>query len=309
MSVPAASLLAAAAVAVLLAPGPGTLRVRAVSAGEDRRPDVGCPPPVGPWRREAILGGTDGVRGQRARPLMGAVAAAGAALALGFGPVAAGLAAAGVAVAARWWRRRELARERERERSRAMQACSALAGELRAGRSAAQSLEVAAGLACGPSRTALLAAAAAAGMGGDVAGALRPALHTGGCVAGGQRRDVGAGTAVPEVLRALAACWSVCASSGSGLAVAVERLEQGLRADQEQRRAVQAELAGPRATAGVLAILPLAGLALAGVLGADPLHVLFETPVGLVCLLIGLGLDGLGVLWTGRMVARAGGTG
>ena len=80
-----------------------------------------------------------------------------------------------------------------------------------------------------------------------------------------------------------------------------------LRAEQAQRRAVQAELAGPRATAGMLAILPLAGLVLAAGLGADPLHVLLETPVGWVCLVAGLGLDGLGLLWTGRLVTRAGG--
>jgi len=174
-----------------------------------------------------------------------------------------------------------------------VEACAALAGELRAGRSPAQALDVAAGLAVGPSRTALSAAAAAAGMGGDVAGALRV--------------TAGTATAVPEVLRALAACWTVCASSGSGLAAAVERLEQGLRAEQAQRRAVEAELAGPRATAGMLAVLPLAGLVLAAGLGADPLHVLLETPVGWVCLLAGLGLDGLGLLWTGRLVTRAGG--
>ena len=114
---------------------------------------------------------------------------------------------------------------------------------------------------------------------------------------------------MPEVLRALAACWTVCAASGSGLATAVEQLGEGLRADQERRRAVEAELAGPRATAGLLAVLPVAGLLLATGLGADPAGVLLHTPLGLACLTGGLLLDGLGLLWTGRMVARAGGTG
>jgi len=112
---------------------------------------------------------------------------------------------------------------------------------------------------------------------------------------------------VPEVLRALAACWTVCAGSGSGLAVAVERLEEGLRAEQAQRRAVDGELAGPRATAGLLAVLPAGGVLLAVGLGADPLSVLFTTPLGLTCLAVGLGLDALGLWWTGRLVAGAGG--
>jgi len=112
---------------------------------------------------------------------------------------------------------------------------------------------------------------------------------------------------VPEVLRALAACWTVCAGSGSGLAAAVERLEQGLRTEQAQRRAVQAELAGPRATAGMLAVLPAVGLVLAAGLGADPIHVLLHTPLGLTCLVLGLALDVVGLAWTGRFVARAGG--
>jgi tight adherence protein B len=112
---------------------------------------------------------------------------------------------------------------------------------------------------------------------------------------------------VPEVLRALAACWTVCAGSGSGLAAAVERLEEGLRAEQSQRRAVDAELAGPRATAGLLAVLPAGGLLLAAGLGADPLSVLLTTPVGLLCLTAGLALDAVGLWWTGRLVAAAGG--
>ena len=290
-----ASLLAAASVAVLLTPGAGALRVGTVLRG--RGHPLGEEPrwTARPWLQPLALRGNLLAPGSLRAGVGRSIAAAAAALVCGAGPVVGALAAVGAACAAWWWARRARTRERQRERARAVEACAALAGELRAGRSPAQALEVAAGLAVGASRTALSTAAAAAGLGGDVAGALRPVAGT--------------ATAVPEVLRALAACWTVCASSGGGLAAAVERLEQGLRADQAQRQAVQAELAGPRATAGMLAVLPLAGLVLAAGLGADPLHVLLETPVGLVCLVAGLGLDGLGLLWTDRLVARAGGTG
>lgn len=174
------------------------------------------------------------------------------------------------------------------ERRRALEAMAVLAADLRAGRSPADGLAAAAETACGGTAVALAAAAAAARVAGDVPGALT--------VDGG---------AVPEVLRALAACWSVTAVSGSGLAVGVERLAEGLRAAAAQRRAVEAELAGPRATAGLLAVLPVAGIGLATALGADPVHVLLHTPGGLACLGAGLGLDLLGVLWTRRLVRRA----
>lgn len=208
------------------------------------------------------------------------------------GPVVALLALLAALVLARWSRSRAAVRAAARERARAVEACAALAAELRSGREPADALAAAALVATGPSQPALTAAAAAARLGGDVPAALTSAPDS----------------AVGAVLRALAACWTVCASSGSGLAAAVERLEEGLRAEQAQQRAVDAELAGPRATAGLLAVLPAAGLLMAAGLGADPLHVLLGTPLGLVCLVIGLGLEGLGLLWTGRLVRRAGAT-
>ncbi len=355
------ALLAGGAVAVLLSPGPGARRVRVVvhPAGTARRglsvpglsltgqAPTGRAPTGGALAGQALAGSPEGMSpagmwpaGRWPARVLGLapgvaapLLAAAAALVAGAGPVVAALAAAGTGAVTRWWSGRIASAQREQERTRAVEACGALAAELRAGRSPAQALAVAAARGTGASGRALASAAAAAELGGDVAAALlsacgRPA-HDG---AGEQRRTKIRGTenraagsrtfstraldssghvaptAVAPVLRALAACWTVCAGTGSGLAAAVERLEEGLRADAGQRRALQAELAGPRATAGMLAALPLAGLLLAAGLGADPLHVLLETPVGLVCLVAGLGLDAVGLLWTGRLVARAGGT-
>ncbi len=281
-----AAVLAAAAVGCLLGlPGPGRLRldaVRVVQAGQQSsfgqppgRPSFGQP---GFWVPASLT----------------ATAAA-----LLVGPVVALLVSLGAVALRRQAGVRRRNSARRTERRRAVEACATLASELRAGRSPAAALSVAAELAAGPSRDALQAAAAAARLGGDVAGAL---LITDAAWSGPT-------TAVPEVLRALAACWTVCAASGSGLAAAVDRLEEGLRADQDARHAVEAELAGPRATAGLLAVLPLVGLLLATGLGADPAHVLLRTPLGLGCLAGGLILDGLGLWWTGRLVVRAGGNG
>jgi tight adherence protein B len=271
MSVLLAAGLAGGAAALLVAlPRPGDLRFQDLRTPDRRAGPV-------PVRRG----------GSTYAPLLLALP-----VGLALGPVAGVLVVLGLLLAVRLRRARGRRRAAAVERGAAVEACGALAAELRSGRTAAEALAAAAGVAAGPSRQALAGAAAAAAMGGDVPSALTA------------RPDSDVATA----LRSLAACWTVCASSGSGLAAAVERLEEGLRAEQATRRAVDAELAGPRATAGLLAVLPAAGLLMAAGLGADPLHVLLGTPLGLVCLVLGLGLDGLGVLWTSRLVARAGGT-
>jgi tight adherence protein B len=183
-------------------------------------------------------------------------------------------------------------RREQDERARAVEACAVLASELRAGRAPHVALLAAAEVASGPTADALAAGAATAAVGGDVG----PVLT---------RVD---GSAAPELLRGLGACWSVCAGTGSGLASAVERLEEAQRDVQARRRAVRAELAGPRATARLLAGLPLLGIALASALGAAPLQVLLHTTVGRVCLVLGTALDALGVLWTRRTARRAEGS-
>jgi tight adherence protein B len=87
----------------------------------------------------------------------------------------------------------------------------------------------------------------------------------------------------------------------------VDRLEDGLRAEQECRDEVESELAGPRSTALMLAVLPGFGLFLGAGLGAHPVHVLLHTPLGGGCLLVGVLLDLAGVWWTGRIVRAAAG--
>ena len=268
-------LCAAAVLVVGVVPRPVHLRLHSVV------------PPGG-----AGAGGTAGQeRSARPGASAGLLGAAGATIGLLLGgPVLAVLALGAVVVARRWTKGRARASAQAHERARAAEVCATLAAELRAGRSPAEALAVAAGLAAGPSQEALRSGAAAARLGGDVPAALLTAT------------DI---TAVPELLKGLAACWQVCSRAGGGLAAGVERLGEGLRARQEQDLAVDAALSGPKATAALLAVLPVAGVALAAGLGARPLHVLLHTPLGAVCLLIGCALDALGVWFTGRLVAAA----
>ncbi|MFD0777121.1 type II secretion system F family protein, partial [Streptomonospora algeriensis] len=102
----------------------------------------------------------------------------------------------------------------------------------------------------------------------------------------------------------LAACWSVVADTGAGLADIVDRLSASLASAEALRRELGAQIAGPRATAVLLSVLPVLGLGMATALGGSPLAFLFTTPAGLVCLAAGLVLDAAGLFWTHRMVRR-----
>jgi tight adherence protein B len=91
---------------------------------------------------------------------------------------------------------------------------------------------------------------------------------------------------------------------GAGLAAGCDRVGAACAADLRAEREITAALAGPRASALVLAGLPVAGLLLAAGLGADPLE-FFLTVAGAATLVAGVTLDVLGVLWTRRLAAQA----
>ncbi|WP_188283364.1 type II secretion system F family protein, partial [Streptomyces sp. CBMA29] len=113
---------------------------------------------------------------------------------------------------------------------------------------------------------------------------------------------LGAGT---HGLAAVAACWQVAVDGGAGLAAALDRVAAALRADADQRDDLRAQLAGPRSTAVLLALLPLFGVVLGAGLGADPSAVLLHTPAGLLCLVTGGCLEWAGLAWTARIIRAA----
>jgi tight adherence protein B len=169
---------------------------------------------------------------------------------------------------------------RSSEQARVIEAIAALAAELRAGQPPGSALQNAAG-----SPPVWPSALAALRLDGDVPEALRvDAVHH-------------------PVLRSLAACWEVGSASGTGLAAAVNRLAEAGRAAEEVRGELEVQLAGPRATARTLATLPLIGLLLGILMGADPVSWLLGSTLGLACLASGVALTGLGILWTGRIAA------
>ncbi|EDY42992.2 type II secretion system F family protein [Streptomyces sp. SPB074] len=185
-------------------------------------------------------------------------------------------------------RARAVARARAARADAVVVLCGLLAGEVRAGNRPAEALAHAVS-ACGELGHGRADILAAARFGGDVPAALRVAA-----------REPGA-----EGLVGLAACWRVALDRGAGLAVGLERLERALLADRDQRADLRAQLSGARATAALLAALPLLGLLLGSAVGAAPLNVLFGSVPGFVCLVLGSALEAAGVWWCLWLVRQA----
>ncbi len=145
-------------------------------------------------------------------------------------------------------------------------------------------------------------ASRAAALGRPAAAAIQDAC-TAGRDSGGSRRP--ATTAQAGVWSSVAACIETAEASGSPLAGVLDRVAAQLEADADAAAARAVALAGPRATAQVLSVLPLAGLGLGMLMGADPLGVLLSTPLGSLCLAVGGALTVAGRSWSARLVRSA----
>jgi tight adherence protein B len=167
-----------------------------------------------------------------------------------------------------------------------LEVCDLLAAELAAGRPSGAALAAAA-----ERWPPLLAAVEAVRLGADVPDALRRLA----------REHRGAAD-----LHRVAGAWQVAHRSGHGLSSALERTADGLRAARRTRRLVDSELASARATARLVACLPLVVLLMGSGAGSDPWSFLLSTTVGWLCLCSGLGLIALGLGWIERLAERAG---
>ena len=105
--------------------------------------------------------------------------------------------------------------------------------------------------------------------------------------------------------RGLAAAWSVATDAGAPLAAALRDYARSLRALADAARDAQVALAGPRATARVVLVLPFVGLVFGALLGFGTLEVLFGSPIGWTLLVVGVGLIVVARAWNRRLVASA----
>jgi tight adherence protein B len=130
------------------------------------------------------------------------------------------------------------------------------------------------------------------------------AAHFGEAVESGLRQDARDNPKLAQQLRQLAACWSVGVAHGSGLASSIDRLSLSVQAQFELRDVLSSELAAPRATSRMLSLLPVVGITLGYLLGADPIGWFFGSPIGASVLAAAAGLTGIGVVWSRRIVGR-----
>lgn len=216
------------------------------------------------------------------RPVLAAVLVAGAA-ALVTTPLVAVLAgaAAGAGVRVRA-ARREAARSDAALRGLA-DGLGALAAELRSGRSS-EAAAAAAQHACGATGTGRLLASAV-----RVPGAPVPAVP-------GELGDA---------LERITAATRLSARTGCSLAAVATAVEEDLRARARDRAELRTATAGPRASAAVLAGLPLLGLLMGSGVGADPWGVLTTTGAGQALLVGGAALEAAGLAWSHRLLQRA----
>jgi tight adherence protein B len=247
------------------------------------------------WRRAARLGRSARPRILRLpatdelpAPLVLAIAVAGVAAVLSTALVAL-LAGILALVGARSWAGARRERAEEGWLAGLEEGLGALAAELRSGRALEPATDAAVD-ACGTQESGrVLARAVRSPEPGS-----RPPGAPGG-------RD----DAVSSAGDRLSAAVLLSTRTGCSLADVVAAVDEDLRARRRHRQELRSAVAAPRASAALLAGLPLLGLAMGSGIGADPWRVLTATGTGQVLLVTGVALELAGLAWSRRLAERA----
>lgn len=124
--------------------------------------------------------------------------------------------------------------------------------------------------------------------------------------AGGDlRRAAGERLRRTDMVASLSTALAVCERTGAPTTVMLQHLAEALRDLHDAAQARRSAFAGPRSTARILLVLPLAGLGLGMLLGGDPLRLLLTSAAGNLLGLTGLLLTGCGWWWMRRLIHRA----
>lgn len=187
-------------------------------------------------------------------------------------------------------RNRAVARRRERgaEATELQAALDVLIGELRVGAHPVAAMRAAAQESTGRTATSLHAVTARALLGADVAEGLR--------AEGGR-------SLLPGYWERLGVCWRLAQAQGLAVAALMQAAQCDVVERERFRGRVEAGLAGARATAAILAGLPVLGVLLGHAIGADPLGFLLSGGAGGWLLVIGTTFVCAGLRWSDRIMA------
>lgn len=187
------------------------------------------------------------------------------------------------------YRRRRRGRLSAREGQTLEAALDVLVGELRVGSHPVRAFGVAADETAGAVAASLRAVAARARLGADVAAGLRASARSSG---------------LPAQWDRLAVCWQLASEYGLAIAALMRAAQRDIAERQRFSARVSSTMAGARATATILAGLPLLGALLGQLIGARPLSFLLGGHAGGWVLVAGSMLACGGLLWSDRITDR-----
>lgn len=185
-------------------------------------------------------------------------------------------------------RRAGVRRRRAAEAAALQAALDVIAGELRAGAHPVTAFETAATEVSAGVDPVLRAVAARARLGVDVSVGLHSAAVE---------------SAIPSYWSRLAVCWEMAHRHGLAIALLMRTAHRDLVERDRFESRVSAGMAGARTTAAVLAALPVLGIGLGQLVGADPVRFLLSDGLGGWLLAVGAVLSCSGLLWSDRITA------
>lgn len=250
-------------------------------------------------RVRSLYGVTDRTRSWRSqlgsRPAVVAVPTALAVLVgvLSIGPVTTLVLLAFAGTVAWRWRERSGAKARITAMAAVADALGGLVAELRGGAHPAAAVDsAAADLSSHHARAAaeLRAIGAAARLGCDTTTEIRT-------------RD--SADPVSAAVARIARGWALAYRHGLPLADVLDAVQRDLESSARFAARLRAMMAGPRASAAVLAVLPALGIALGEAMGARPIAVLTTSAGGQSLLMLGAALVFAGTAWCARLTSQA----
>lgn len=188
----------------------------------------------------------------------------------------------------RYRRRRRIQRALDEGRTLET-ALDVLVGELRVGSHPVRAFCVAADETVGAVAVSLRAVAARARLGADVTAGLRAAARS---------------SALPAHWDRLAVCWQLASDHGMAIGTLMRAAQRDIAERQRFSARVSSSMAGARATAAILAGLPVLGVLLGQLIGARPLSFLLNGHTGGWLLVVGSTLACGGLLWSDRITDR-----